>query len=106
MTGLEITSGAVEQQAARIRTHGEDYGAAPGSLRARGDGVSSWGDCGLFSTITSVYAECRETSMAVLDELHTAIGSTGDGLYETVKNIRDVEAANTAAAEELGRQWL
>jgi hypothetical protein len=106
MTGLEIATEAVEREAARVRTHGEDYGAAPGSLRASGDGVSSWGDCGLFSVITNVYAECRETSLAALDGLQAAIGHVGDGLYETVRNTRDAEAVNAAATKSLGEQWL
>jgi hypothetical protein len=106
MMGLEIVSGTVEQFAARIKIHGEEYGAAPAGLRARGDGVSSWGDCGMFSVITNAYAECRETSLAALEGLHSVIDGVGDGLHETVGNIRDAETANAAGAEDLGRQWL
>ncbi|GAA0839952.1 hypothetical protein ACFQVD_30660 [Streptosporangium amethystogenes subsp. fukuiense] len=103
MTGLEIVLGAAAQEASRIRTHGEDYNAALEPLRVRGDGVSSFGDDGLFGMFTSMYAECREVSMAALDELSTAIVDTGDGLHTVVKNTRDGEAASI---ENIGRTWL
>ncbi|GGO77892.1 hypothetical protein [Nonomuraea cavernae] len=101
MTGFEINAGAVEQGAALVRAHGEDYGTAPDSLRAR-DGVSSWGDDGLFSGFTSIYAECRATSMAALSGLQAVIAATGDGLYQTARNTRETEAVNASATENLG----
>lgn len=106
MTGLEIALGAVGQEASRIRTHGEDYHAALEPLRARGDGVSSFGDDGLFGMFTSVYAECRAVSMAALDGLSTVMADTGDGLHTVVRNTREGEAASTEYTENLGRTWL
>ncbi|MEV4891570.1 hypothetical protein AB0K48_19525 [Nonomuraea sp. NPDC055795] len=106
MTGLEIALGAVGQEASRIRTHGEDYNAALEPLKARGDGVTSFGDDGLFGTFTSTYAECRAVSMAALTGLSTVMADTGDGLHAVVKNTRDGEAVNTEAAQNLGRTWL
>lgn len=103
MTGLEISLGAATQEASRIRTHGEDYNAALEPLRARGDGVSSFGDDGLFGIFTSMYAECREVSMAALGELSTTIADAGDGLHTVVENTRDAEAAST---ENIGCTWL
>ena len=103
MTGLEIALGTVGQEASRIRTHGEDYDAALEPLRARGDGVSSFGDDGLFGLFTSVYAECRAVSMAALTGLSTVLAETGDGLRGVVRNTEDGDAAS---AQDLGRTWL
>ncbi|WP_433356707.1 hypothetical protein ACQP25_21220 [Microtetraspora malaysiensis] len=105
MTGLEIALGAVGQEASRIRTHAEDYDAALAPLRTRGDGVSSFGDDGLFGIFTSVYAECRAVSMAALTGLSTLMADTGDGLHTVVRNTRDGETASIAATDELGRTW-
>ncbi|WP_344473091.1 hypothetical protein [Nonomuraea monospora] len=102
MTGLEIALGAAGQQAGRISTHGEDYRAALAPLEARGDGVSSFGDDGLFSMFTSMYAECRAVSMAALSGLSTAITDTGDSLRAVVANTRDSEAATTQYVENAG----
>lgn len=106
MTGLEIALGAVGQEASRIRTHGEDYNAALEPLRTRGDGVSSFGDDGLFCMFTSMYAECRAVSMAALTGLSTVLADTGDGLHAVVNNTRDGEAASTETTQNLGRTWL
>ncbi|MEV0379284.1 hypothetical protein [Nonomuraea sp. NPDC050643] len=106
MTGLEIALGAVGQEATRIRTHGEDYNTALDPLRVRGDGVSSFGDDGLFGMFTSMYAECRAVSMAALDGLSTVMAETGDGLNTVVRNTRDGEAVNTEQTQNLGRTWL
>jgi hypothetical protein len=106
MTGLEIALGAVGQEATRITTHGEDYDAALEPLRARGDGVSSFGDDGLFGMFTSMYAECRAVSMAALAGLSTVMADTGDGLHAVVQNTRDGEATNAETTESLGRTWL
>ncbi|SEG98230.1 hypothetical protein SAMN05444920_111246 [Nonomuraea solani] len=106
MTGLEIALGAVGQEATRIRTHAEDYNAALDPLRARGDGVSTFGDDGLFGIFTSIYAECRAVSMAALDGLSTVMADTGDGLDTVVRNTRDGEATNTEHVQQLGRTWL
>lgn len=103
MTGLEIGLGAVGQEASRIRTHGEDYDGALEPLRARGDGVSSFGDDGLFGMFTSMYAECRAVSMAALSGLSTVMAETGDGLHRVVRNTRESDAAS---AQDLGRAWL
>ncbi|MGN9843086.1 hypothetical protein ACTMTI_33675 [Nonomuraea sp. H19] len=105
MTGLEIALGAVGQGASRITTHGDDYSAALESLHARGDGVSSWGDDGLFAMFTRTYAECRAVSMAVLSELSTVMGETGEGLHAVARNTGDTEAANVESIENLGRTW-
>ncbi|MEV4113737.1 hypothetical protein [Nonomuraea sp. NPDC049695] len=106
MTGLEIAMGSVEQEGSRIRTHGEDYNAALEPLRARGDGVSSFGDEGLFGIFTSMYAECRAVSMAALAGLSTVIADTGDGLHAVVRNTRDGETASIEHVQNLGRTWL
>ncbi|MEV6032584.1 hypothetical protein AB0L65_15605 [Nonomuraea sp. NPDC052116] len=106
MMGLEIALGAVGQEASRIRAHGEDYDAALQPLKARGDGVSSWGDDGLFAIFTSAYAECRATSMAALTGLSTEMSATGEGLQAVVRNTADMEAANVQNTEQLGRAWV
>jgi hypothetical protein len=106
MTGLEISLGVVGQEASRIRTHGEDYNTALEPLRARGDGVSSFGDDGLFGVFTSMYAECRAVSMAALAGLSTVMADTGDGLHAVVQNTRDGEATSTEITENLARTWL
>ncbi|MEV1167233.1 hypothetical protein [Nonomuraea sp. NPDC049784] len=106
MTGLEIALGAVGQEASRIRTHGEEYGAALAPMHARGDGVSSWGDDGLFAVFTSTYAESRAVSMAALSGLSEEMGGTGDGLQAVVKNTGDIEATNTETIQNLGRTWV
>ncbi|NUO99728.1 MAG: hypothetical protein HOW59_17580 [Nonomuraea sp.] len=102
MTGLEIALGAAGQEASRIRTHGDDYDAALEPLRARGDGVSSFGDDGLFGMFTSMYAECRAVSMAALSGLSTVLAETGDGLHTVVRNTQDGDAAS---ARDLGDTW-
>lgn len=106
MTGLEIALGAVGQDASRIRTHGEDYNAALEPLRARGDGVPSFGDDGLFGMFTSMYAECRAVSMAALAGLSAVMADTGDGLHAVVRNTHDAEAASTENIQNFGRTWL
>ncbi|MER7363690.1 hypothetical protein ACI2LC_10090 [Nonomuraea wenchangensis] len=106
MTDVEIAFGAVEREAARVRAHGEDYGAVLTPMHARGDGVSSWGDDGLFSVFTSFYTECRETSMAALGGLHAMLVRTGDGLHDTARNSRDAETANTEVAGDVGATWV
>jgi hypothetical protein len=106
MTGLEIALGAVGQEASRIRTHGEDYNAALEPLRVRGDGVSSFGDDGLFAMFTSMYAECRAVSMAALDGLSAVMAETGDGLHAVIRNTHDGEAASAEYIQRLGGTWL
>ncbi|WP_433435663.1 hypothetical protein [Nonomuraea sp. CA-141351] len=105
MTGLEIALGAVGQEASQIRTHGEDYGAALAPMHARGDGVSSWGDDGLFAIFTSTYAESRAVSMAALTGLSEEMGATGEGLHAVVKNTGDAEATNVQTIQDLGSAW-
>ncbi|MFI7129038.1 hypothetical protein ACIBQ1_25270 [Nonomuraea sp. NPDC050153] len=106
MTGLEIALGAVGQDASRIRTHGEDYGASLAPMHGRGDGVSSWGDDGLFAVFTSTYAESRAVSMAALSGLSQEMSATGEGLQAVVKNTGETEAANVEAVQNLGRTWV
>jgi hypothetical protein len=106
MTGLEVASGAVELQAARVRTHAEDHNVALEPLRGRGDGVSSWGDDGLFGIFTSMYAECREVSMTALAGLSTVMADTGDGLNAVIRNTRESEAASAGAVQNSDRAWL
>ncbi|MEV4088227.1 hypothetical protein ACIBI7_29255 [Nonomuraea fuscirosea] len=106
MTGLEIAFGAVGQQATRIRAHGEDYDAALSPMKERGDGVSSFGDDGLFGMFTSVYAECRAVSMAALDGLSGTIAGTGDNLHAVMRNTQEGEAASNESVQALDRSWL
>ncbi|MFI6736011.1 hypothetical protein ACIBI9_24060 [Nonomuraea sp. NPDC050451] len=105
MTGLEIALGAAGQEASRIRTHGENYGASLAPMQGRGDGVSSWGDDGLFAVFASTYAECRAVSMAALSGLSQEMDATGEGLQAVVKNTGDTEAANVKAVQDLDRAW-
>ncbi|GAA0925116.1 hypothetical protein [Nonomuraea longicatena] len=105
MAGLEIALGATGQEASQIRTHGEAYGAALGAMQARGDGVSSWGDDGLFAVFTSAYAECRAVSMAALSGLSGEMSATGETMQAVVKNTADTEAANAEAFQNLNRAW-
>ncbi|MFB9626639.1 hypothetical protein [Nonomuraea helvata] len=103
MTGLEIALGAVGQDASRIRTHAEEHNAALNPLVQRGDGVSSWGDDGMFGMFTAIYADARETSMAALTALSTTVGETGDGLARVVRNTSEAEAANAQNADGIWR---
>jgi hypothetical protein len=103
MTGIEIALGAVGQEASRISTHAEDYNAALDPLRARGDGVSSFGDDGLFGIFTMMYAECRAVAMEVRDGLSTVMDETGQGLHAVRRNTGDSETANADAIANAGR---
>ncbi|MEU7829561.1 MULTISPECIES: hypothetical protein [unclassified Nonomuraea] len=103
MTGLEISLGAVGQDASRLRTHAEEHNSALNPLVQRGDGVSSWGDDGMFGMFAGIYADARETSMAALTALSTALGETGDGLHRVVRNNSEAEAANARNAGDIWR---
>jgi hypothetical protein len=105
MTGFEIALGAVGQEASRIRSHAEEYHAALDPLRARGDGVSSFGDDGLFGMFVMMYAECRAVAMDVRDGLSMTLDETGDGLHAVTRNTREGESANTEHMTNLGRAW-
>ncbi|MGP3958226.1 hypothetical protein ACTWPT_19640 [Nonomuraea sp. 3N208] len=102
MTGLEMSMGAVGQEASRIRTHGEDSGAAVEAYGQQGDGVSSWHDDGLFGVFASMYAECRQMTVAALTGLSGEITTTGDALHTATRNMRDTEVVNT---ENVGGAW-
>ncbi|MFI7633764.1 hypothetical protein [Nonomuraea sp. NPDC049400] len=98
MTGVDIALEEAGREASRIGTCGDDHELALEPLRARGDGVSSWQDDGLFAVFTSVYAECRAVSMATLTGLSTVIGGTCDGLHAVVRNTGETETANAENA--------
>jgi hypothetical protein len=89
MTGFEIAPGAVERHGERVSAHGSDYRAAVQRLRERGDGVSSWGDDGLFGDITAAYAECTRVSLLALTKVSGEIGGTGEEMVATARDTRD-----------------
>jgi hypothetical protein len=97
-----MSMGAVGQQVTRITIHGDDSAAAAQAYGQSGDGVSSWGDDGLFGMFASAYAECRQITAAALSGLSGEIGATGESLHTVVRNMGDTELANT---EGLGRIW-
>ncbi|MFB4268963.1 hypothetical protein [Nonomuraea sp. GTA35] len=100
MTGFEIASGAVGREAEHVSTHGADYQAALQRLWERGNGVSSWGDDGLFGGFAAAYAECTQVSLMALLGVSGEIAGTGEGLSATARNT---SIAETAIAEDVGR---
>ncbi|SDJ34521.1 hypothetical protein SAMN05421869_11019 [Nonomuraea jiangxiensis] len=97
--------GAMGQDASRIRTHGEDVGAAIRTYSQGVDGVAASGDDGLFGDFVAVYAECRQMKVAALSGLSTEAVATGDGLHGVIRNTRDTEIANAANVGNIGDTW-
>ncbi|WP_237105206.1 hypothetical protein [Nonomuraea sp. MG754425] len=83
----------------RIATHGAEYQAALQRLRERGNGVSSWGDDGLFGGFATMYAECTQVSLMALTGVSGEVGGTGEGLRAVSRNTRQMEEANAGNVE-------
>jgi hypothetical protein len=99
--GFEIARGTVEQQASRMRAHGDDYAAALRRLSERGPGAGSWAGGSLLSVLAGPYAEAVGLGLQAMTELSATMTGTGDALDRASANTRETERAGEEGARRI-----